>query len=557
MPSNRTFIKFSLIFISFLLAFSCQPKVNPENSQTDKLTPEAGATIYGRVMCGDRPLKNVSVSDGVTVVRTGNDGVYNIKSAKENGYVFISIPSGYTMAEASLPSAGFWKGLKTKSAIPERVDFSLVREDQAQSTMIVMGDIQIFSEKSVAEFNDTFIREINKYLPSINMWPVYGLTLGDMTWDWYWYHGDMIGITNYILAMRKLNGLRIFNTVGNHDNDMQFDSLTEFKTTGEDRSCMNAYRSLLGPTCYSYNIGGVHFVSLDDVITTNKGGTTDKDSRGNMRGVTENDMKWLKEDLSYVTEDTPVIVSIHVPLFNFRGKPNKGNTTDSVNATVEAITAPFKKFKKVLFISGHTHDLYNTENYDVDGLKVTEWNSGAISGNFWIPAINGLNLCKDGTPGGYRILTLQNGRYSSTYKAIGKKSCYMFRSYDRNQINLSTDKISGELLGEDNNNWVYINVWDYKPSWRVTVKEQLPDGTEKSLTPVKVETYDPLFALMYEKGLTDSGPQLSGTIFRVQASSPTTTLTIEVKDEYLNSSKEIMQRPKAFSIDAYALEMVE
>ena len=556
MPSNRTFIKFSLIFLSFLLAFSCQPKVNPENSQTDKLTPEAGATIYGRVMCGDRPLKNVSVSDGVTVVRTGNDGVYNIKSAKENGYVFISIPSGYTMAEASLPSAGFWKGLKTKSAIPERVDFSLVREDQAQSTMIVMGDIQIFSEKSVAEFNDTFIREINKYLPSINMWPVYGLTLGDMTWDWYWYHGDMIGITNYILAMRKLNGLRIFNTVGNHDNDMQFDSLSEFQATGEDRTCMDAYRSKLGPTCFSYNISGVHFVSLDDVITTNTGDITSKNSRGNMRGVTEYDMQWLKEDLSYVSEETPVIVSIHIPLFSFRGKPQKGNA-DSVNASVEAITAPFKKFKNVLFISGHTHDLYNIENYDVNGLKVTEWNSGAISGNFWVPALKGLNLCTDGTPGGYRILTFQNGRYTSRYKAIGKKANYMFRAYDRNQMNLTTTKITGEIIGENKNNYVYINVWDYKPSWRITVKEQMADGTEKELTAVKVETYDPLFGLMYEKGLTDSGPQLSGTIFRAQASSPTTTLVIEVKDEYANSSKEVMQRPKEFSRHTYTTELAE
>ena len=275
-----------------------------------------------------------------------------------------------------------------------------------------------------------------------------------------------------------------------------------------------------------------------------------------MRGVTKYDMQWLKEDLSYVSEDTPVIVSIHIPLFSFRGKPQKGNA-DSVNASVEEITAPFKKFKNVLFISGHTHYLYNIENYDVNGLKVTEWNSGAISGNFWVPALKGLNLCTDGTPGGYRILTFQNGRYTSRYKAIGKNSDYMFRAYDRNQMNLTTSKITGEIVGENKNNYVYINVWDYKPSWRITVKEQMSDGNEKSLTPVKVETYDPLFCMMYEKGLTDSGPQLSGTIFRVQASSPATTLTIEVKDEYLNSSKEIMQRPKTFSIDAYVNEMAE
>lgn len=540
--------------LSAVIALSCQQKIKPEESQ--ELVPQSGATIYGKVMCGDRPLKNVSVSDGVHVVRTDADGVYNLNSSKINGHVFISIPSGYTMAEAVLPSAGFWKSTQKDAATPERVDFSLNKEDQAYSTVIVMGDIQIFNNASISQFYQTFVSEINEYLPSMNTGPVYGLTLGDMTWDWYWYNGGQVKIYEYLAVMKRINSLRVFNTVGNHDNDMQFDSWSEFLATGEDRKCMDAYRSKLGPTCFSYSIGGVHFVSLDNVITTNKGGSTDKDSRGNMRGVTHNDMKWLKEDLSYVSENTPVIVSIHIPLFDFRGRPRKGNN-DSVNSTIEEITAPFKKFKKVLFISGHTHFMYNTENYDVDGLKVTEWNSGAISGNFWIPAIKGLNLCVDGTPGGYRILTLQNGKYSSTYKAIGKKSSYMFRSYDRNEINLSSSKISGEIIGENKNNYVYINIWDYKPSWRITVKEQMPDGNEKSLTPVKVETYDPLFCLMYEKGLTDSGPQLSGTIFRVQASSPATTLTIEVKDEYLNSSKEIMQRPKTFSIDAYVKEMAE
>lgn len=545
-----------LLLLSFVIAVSCVSKINSENPQSDVLSPEAGATIYGRVMCGDRPLKNVSVSDGVTVVRTNSNGVYNINSSKVNGHVFISIPSGYTMAEASLPSAGFWKSLSKPNEFPERVDFALEQEDQSFSTVIVMGDIQIFNASSITNFKNTFISEVNKYLPLVNMWPVYGLTLGDMTWDWYWYNGEQVNMINYILAMKGLNGLRVFNTVGNHDNDMQYDSWTEFLTTGEDRTCMNTYRDMLGPTCYSYNIGGVHFVSLDDVITTNTGGTTVKDSRGNLRGITKNDMKWLQEDLSYVSEDTPVIVSIHLPLFDFRGKAKKGNA-DSVNATLEAITAPFKKFKKVLFLSGHTHFLYNTLDYNVDGLKVTEWNSGAISGNFWTTALKGLNICVDGTPGGYRILTIENGKYSSIYKAIGKKENYLFRSYDRNQMNLTTSKITGELLGEDKNNWVYINAWDYKHSWNISVKEQMPDGTDRTLTPVKVETYDPLFTLMVDRELTSTSPQLSGTIFRVQASSPTTTLVIEVRDEYGNSRKEIMQRPKDFSLHTYTTEMAE
>ena len=183
-----------------MIAVSCVSKINSGNPQTDELTPEAGATIYGRVMCGERPLKNVSVSDGVTVVRTNSDGVYNLNSSKINGHVFISIPSGYTMAEASLPSAGFWKSLSKPNEFPERVDFALEQEDQSYSSVIVMGDIQIFNASSITNFKNTFISEVNRYLPLVNMWPVYGLTLGDMTWDWYWYNGEQVNIINYILS---------------------------------------------------------------------------------------------------------------------------------------------------------------------------------------------------------------------------------------------------------------------------------------------------------------------------------------------------------------------
>ena len=292
---------------------------------------------------------------------------------------------------STVPS--FWKSLKKLKDEPERVDFTLNAENQDRYTMLFMGDIHLYSHKSINCFNSTFIPEINSYISSSASCPVYASTLGDMTWDWYWYNGDKIGIEQYIPNINNIRGLQIYNTVGNHDNDMQHDSLSEFQRTGADWTCMTQYRKKQGPTCFSYNIGGIHYVSLDNVITTNTGGTTDKDSRGCWRGVTESDMRWLEQDLSYVSEDAPVVGSVHMPLFNMKGKPTAGNSK-SINYTVQDITAPFRKFGKVLFISAHTHLLYNTEDYDVSGLKVTEWNSGALCGNFWTTAVKtGLNLC--------------------------------------------------------------------------------------------------------------------------------------------------------------------
>ena len=42
-------------------------------------------------------------------------------------------------------------------------------------------------------------------------------------------------------------------------------------------------------------------------------------------------------------------------------------------------------------------------------------------------------------------------------------------------MNLEASKLGsytkGEITGVNKDNWIYINVWDYKPSWKITVQE--------------------------------------------------------------------------------------
>lgn len=537
-----------------LLALSCSEKPLVNGQDTDGLVPSADATVYGVVSCGGNPVSGVVVSDGVEVVQTNKDGVYNLASKKRNSYVFISVPSGYCVKNTGVTSCMFWKTLKKGATQKERVDFSLVKEDQNRFKMIVMGDIHLYSNSTASRFVSTFVTEVNKYVKYVSTEPVYGLTLGDMTWDWYWYENNF-SIEQYLPQINRLSGISVYNTVGNHDHDMNFNSKEEFLTTGQDWTCMKKYRALQGPTCFSYNIGGVHFVSLDDAITIDTGDISDKDSRGCWRGITNEDMAWLKKDLACVSEDTPVVVSVHVPLFGRTGQPNNGNSK-SVNYAVDAIVAPFAKFQKVLFISAHTHLMYNTIDYDVNGLKVTEWNNGAVCGNFWTTAGKGLNLCTDGTPGGYRILSVSNGQFQSVYKGIAKKEDYLFRTYDRNMMNLDEDSLkghtAGNIAGSNADNWVYIRIWDYKPSWKLTVKEY-----DSQLQVERFDSYDPLYMLMYSVGKTSTTPSKTFNMFRVKASSKNSPLTVTVTDEYGRSRTENMTRPKPFTIDTYIAEQAE
>ena len=124
-------------------------------------------------------------------------------------------------------------------------------------------------------------------------------------------------------------------------------------------------------------------------------------------------------------------------------------------------------------------------------------------------------------------------------------------------MNLSPDSIvgytAGEVAGKNTDNWVYIRIWDYKPQWKISVKEG-----KKDLHAIRqFESYDPLYLLMYSEGRTVTAPSRTVNMFKVKASSATSTLTISVTDEYGNIYQETMKRPKNFTFDTYLTEQTE
>ena len=155
-------------------------------------------------------------------------------------------------------------------------------------------------------------------------------------------------------------------------------------------------------------------------------------------------------------------------------------------------------------------------------------------------------------------------------KPTGKGFDKMFRTYDRNQIALTGanftpsanssnaaafEKSASHWVSGSTDNYVYINVFDYDPSWKIEVTEN-----GKELKPEVVKAKDPLHLVAYEakrynenKTPTSSfnAYTVSSHLFRVQASSATSTLEIKVTDRFGNTASESMKRPKAFSINAY------
>ncbi|MBK5195825.1 MAG: calcineurin-like phosphoesterase C-terminal domain-containing protein [Proteiniphilum sp.] len=524
--------------------------------------PDEGTTIYGFVSSGDgTAVENVVVSDGVEVTVTDQDGVYQLKSAKKQGIVYISIPGGYEVSSNGvLPK--FFNKLKGAPNMVERIDFSLKKVNNQDSYKVFMlGDMHLANRTSDAKQFSEFTADLTNYMDRHSGENMYAIALGDMTWELYWYSNNYY-FPQYLNAVNtQLKELQIFHVMGNHDNDYMGTS---------DFTAEIKYRDLIAPTYYSFNIGKVHYVVIDNIDCSNYDGT---ESRKYEKRVSSEQLNWLVKDLSHVDKSTPVVVATHAQIFypttsGFKYDHDVTNTTTLFN-----ILAGYE----VHFVTGHTHQMFNVtpESAIVGNHNFYEHNSGAVCASWWWSGhlTPGVHISPDGTPGGYAIWDVSGTDLKWRYKATGWPEDYQFRSYDLNNVNFSmadvplmpsstpdaTRKVYLQYVDAypaNNNNEVLINIWNWNSNWTLSVVDE--DGN--NLTHEAIWAYDPLHiaALSVKRfnqaNLTSTPSfvtQKFTHFFRVKANDADTDLSITVKDEFGNRWSENMERPKVFSIEEY------
>jgi len=512
-----------------------------------------GFNVYGIVTCDDVGVSGVVVSDGVDFTTTDKDGIYYLKSGEKFKNVFISIPSGYEAVMTGVFPA-FHADVDGNATTYDRCDFMLNKvEGQDNHTMIFLGDMHLANRTSDLKQFEVFADELKSYFKTNSAKHNYVQTLGDMTWDLYWYANNFTP-AEYVAKMNtdfKGVGVPFFNCIGNHDHEMGKDGAFPIG----DYDCEVEYRKQICPNFYSYNVGKIHYVVLDDIFCTNPGdGTRSYDT-----SVTAEQLAWLQKDLSYVSKSTPVVVITHAPVYTYAGKYAITNAP-----AVLSVLASYKTY----FITGHTHRMYAVD--DMSKGNNMELNSGSVCATWWWTGhlTPGLYLARDGSNGGYRVFEVNGTDIKWYYKSIAKDASVQFRTYDGNELLLSDAdvpnataenkaayiKTVGNWAEASTANYVYIEVWDYDPSWKVEVTEN-----GKSLSTTQVALKDPLHFLAYAaKRYNDNKTPTSGfatsvnpNMFRVQATSATSTLEIKVTDRFGRVYTETMKRPRAFSLAEY------
>lgn len=523
--------------------------------------PDAGTTVYGIVSSAGVGVENVVVSDGAEVTVTNEKGIYQLKSAKKWGYVFISVPSGY-----EVPSVGvlpqFHRALKNSADVVERADFKLEKVDGQDSYKIFMlGDMHLANRTGDLGQFAQFTSDLTDYMTRHKGEKMYALTLGDMTWDLYWYSNSYYFPQYLNTVNSQIKNLQIFHTMGNHDNDFQ---------TRSDYDAAVKYVDQICPTYYSFNIGKVHYVVMDDIDCSSYDGST---SRNYVASLSAEQLDWLAKDLSYVAKTTPVVVAMHAQVFypttsGFKIDHDQVNTLRLFDI-LDGYT--------VRFVTGHTHMTFNVtpDASIVGGRNFREHNSGSVCASWWWSGnlTPGIHIGTDGTPGGYGIWDVTGTDFQCLYKSTGWPEEYQFRSYDLNNVHFSMadvplmpSDISASVKNaymqyvnaypQNNDNEVLINIWNWNSDWTLSVV----DENRKTLPYTEVWAYDPLhIAALSVKRFNNAGLKSTPSFitdkfthfFKVKADDADTDLVITVKDEFGNEWTENMQRPKAFSTDAY------
>lgn len=424
------------IVLFFLLVSCSKNELNFEANKdylpvVDDITDIDGVNdTYGRITDQDgEGISNVVVTDGYTCVLTDEKGIYQFKRTKEARFVYYSNPSGYEIAteRADHEMALFYAKLAPSLKGRVRNDFRLVKtsEDQKEFTLLAIGDPQVANQSDVARFREETMQDVRNTIQDINT-PILGLSMGDVV-------ADQTSLLETMKTSLGNMGMPVFTTIGNHD---------KFTTTSEGVKVGDMFSNTFGPLNYSFNYGDVHFICIDNVVFT--------DGTNYTIGVSEEQINWLTNDLSFVPKSKMIILYYHMPM---RG-------TNFTNRT--ALLNLFKDYKTVHFMCGHTH---YTENYmHQSPRQVYEHVHGAACGAWWKSTING-----DGTPNGYAVYTVSGTEITNWYyKAVNYDKDFQIRLHKGNATFGGEYATFGYGLGND---VIIANVWNADPNWQIEVFE--------------------------------------------------------------------------------------
>ncbi|MEM9798086.1 MAG: calcineurin-like phosphoesterase family protein [Pseudomonadota bacterium] len=397
-----------------------------EDQSTARGTVFRDVNRNSRMDDGERGIGGVLVSNGRDVVVTQEDGTYSLP-AYDDMNLFITKPRDravpvnddlvpqffYIHKRAGSPDLRFG-GLDPTGPLPAEINFPLVGDPVGDRfECLIFGDAQTYSNTEVGYVRET----VGRMLTSRDLSETECLIFeGDVM-------GDDLSLYPRLKRIVAIGGVPQYFVAGNHDVD--FDAET-------DQDSFDTFRREWGPEYYSFDIGDVHFVVLDNVRYPCNGvddhpfcapGTEPTYNAV----ISDRQMTWLAADLAQVPEDKLIVLNAHIPFQTFTDNTSPKGQTDNFAALVALLGD-----RPVLGLSGHTHTTENLrpgtsyEGWEEHtGLAAAPFHqivTGAVSGSWWAGDRNDAGVPHGtqrlGAPRGYYSLTFDGPDYVDTYNTF-------------------------------------------------------------------------------------------------------------------------------------------
>jgi hypothetical protein len=435
----------------------------------------------GRLDAGEPGIADVRVSDGEDVVLTDADGTYSLDIGAQ-AVIFITKPRGFAtpvnaqqipqfyyihQPEGSPPGMRY-PGIEPTGALPERVDFPLIRRDEpSRFEALLFSDTQPQTAAEVDYIRDDVIPEL------IGTDAVFGMTMGDVLFD------DLSLFPRYNAVIARI-GIPWYNVPGNHE--LNFEA-------ADDRHSLETFKRYFGPPYYAFEFGDALFVVLDNIEYQGNGEADPGDVRGSggyIANFGRRQLAWLAQELEHVPEERLIFLAMHAPLETYIGEA-PGSTTADRRELFRLLSGR----PNLYAVAGHTH---TTEHHYFDGddgfRGPGEFHHhvlATVSGSWWSGPFDPRGIPttdqRDGTPNGYHVLEVDGTAATVRYKAAGYPEDHQMRIvFDVAHHGLGADGLRDFRTGELFDGRFGV---DYVPAAALLVN--LFDGGPRSVVEFRID----------------------------------------------------------------------
>lgn len=316
-------------------------------------------------------IEDVTVSDGVSLVRTDDRGGYAITTDVDRritDLVFLSQPAGYSVGKDAHSTPRFYRDLGQLADDAEATaDFALTPDPESRGDDFTFANIadphaNPGNPLRSADAWKGQMAEISSTAQNLGFVQVSG-DLTDRATD--------AEFENY-RAGTAVSKVPVWPAVGNHE--------YFYGGAATYQARIDNYRRYVGPEWYSFGYGNRHFVVLEN----------------NGQAPFQEQFEWLRRDLAANAEGKRVVVLTHQPMNVPFGSPSQ----------YDALGDLLEQYGTELVLVGHEHSNDPDTDPDwVEGAKHVQTNSSSYT--------------IDHSPRGFRYVQMRGASFGNPFREYG------------------------------------------------------------------------------------------------------------------------------------------